>query len=80
LKDYFSYEAGLAFQMTDRFRPAILVKGATAPSEYTSALAELRFKTIYRLTGRASLEGFLAAGLAESSPDFGAGISVFYDF
>jgi hypothetical protein len=80
LKDFVSYEGGVAYQVTDRFRPAVLVKGATAPSDYSSSLAEARLKADYRLTGRASIEGYLTAGLTGDSSDFGAGISVFYDF
>lgn len=80
LKDYFSYEAGLAYQMTDRFRPSLLVMGATAPSDFSSAIAEVRLKTGFRLTGRAGLEAYLATGLTSQSPDFGAGVAVFYEF
>jgi hypothetical protein len=80
LKNYVSYEAGVGFQVTDRFRPTILLMGATAPSDYSSSLAEARIKASYRLTGRASLEGYLGAGLTSQSSDFGAGIAFFYEF
>jgi hypothetical protein len=80
LKDFVSYEGGVAYQVSDRFRPTVLVKGATAPSDYSSSLAEARLEADYRLTGRAGIESYLAAGLTGDSSDFGAGISVFYDF
>lgn len=80
LKDYLGYEAGVGFQVTDRFRPTLLVIGATSPSEFSSGIAEVRGKVNFRLTGRAGLEGYLATGIADASPDFGAGAAVFYDF
>jgi hypothetical protein len=80
LKDYLAYEAGVGFQVTDRFRPALVVIGATSPSVFSSAIAEVRAKVNYRLTGRAGLEGYLATGIADVSPDFGAGATIFYDF
>lgn len=80
LKNYVSYEAGIAYQVTDRFRPALLVRGVTAPSGYSSALAEVRLKSSYRLSGRISLEAYLGTGLTSQSQDFGAGVSLFYDF
>ena len=80
LKNYVSYEAGVGFQVTDRFRPTILMMGATAPSDNSSSLAEARIKASYRLTGRASLEGYLGAGLTSQSSDFGAGVALFYEF
>jgi hypothetical protein len=80
LKDYLGYEAGVGYQVTDRFRTTLLVIGATPPSEFSSAIAEVRGKVNFRLTGRAGLEGYLATGIADNSPDFGAGAAVFYDF
>jgi hypothetical protein len=80
LKNFFSYEAGIGYQLTDRIRPTLLALGATAPSDDSSDIAEARFKINYRLTGRASAEGYLAAGLTNGSSDFGTGLSVFYDF
>jgi len=80
LKDYLGYEAGVGFQVTDRFRPTLLVIGATSPSEFSTAIAEVRGKVNYRLTGRASLEAYLATGIADDSPDFGTGAAIFYDF
>jgi hypothetical protein len=80
LKNFFSYEAGIGYQLTDRIRPTLLALGATAPADDSSDIAEARLKINYRLTGRASAEGYLAAGLTNGSCDFGTGLSVFYDF
>lgn len=80
LKNFVSYEAGVACQITDRFLPSLIVKGASAPSDFSSPIAEVRLKSSFRLTGRASVEGYLGTGLTSQSPDFGAGLAVFYDF
>lgn len=80
LKDFFSYEAGVGYQVTDRFQSNLALLGATEPAEGASDLLETRVKITYRLSGRGSLEGYLAAGLTSGSPDFGAGVAAFYDF
>jgi hypothetical protein len=80
LMDYLGYEAGVGCQLTDRLRSTLLVIGATPPSAFSSAIAEVRAKVNYRLTGRAGLEGYVGAGISNASPDFGAGASLFYDF
>jgi hypothetical protein len=56
------------------------MQGATELTDLSTGLLETRLKLAYRLTGRASIEGFAAAGLTSGSPDFGAGISASYDF
>ena len=56
------------------------MKGASDLTDLSSGLLETRLKLGYRLTGRAGVEGFLAAGLTSGSPDFGAGLSMSYDF
>lgn len=80
LKDFFSYEAGLSWQMTDRLLSSAALLGATKPVEGASDLLEARLKLAYRLTAKSHFEGYLAAGLTNSSPDFGAGVAAFYSF
>ena len=80
LKDFISYEGGVGYQVTDRLLTTLLMKGATDLADLSSGLMETRLKLGYRLTGRAGVEGFLAAGLTSGSPDFGAGLSMSYDF
>jgi hypothetical protein len=78
-KDYLSYEAGLGRQFTPSLYAAILGRGATAPAEDSDAPFEGRLKGVYAFDSMA-LEGYVAAGLSDASPDFAAGLAVFYDF
>ncbi|WP_237560665.1 transporter [Geobacter anodireducens] len=78
-KDYLSYEAGLGRQFTPSLYAAILGRGATAPAEDSDAPFEGRLKGVYAV-GSMALEGYVAAGLSDASPDFAAGLTVFYDF
>jgi hypothetical protein len=80
LKDFLSYEGGIGYQVTDRLLTTLLMQGATELTDLSSGLLETRLKLAYRLTGRAGVQGFLAAGLTSGSPDFGAGVSMSYDF
>jgi len=80
LKDFLSYEGGIGYQVTDRLLTTLLMQGASDLTDLSSGLLETRLKLAYRLTGRAGIQGFLAAGLTSGSPDFGAGVSMSYDF
>ena len=80
LKDFFSYEAGLGYQITDRFLSNLALLGATKPVEGASDLLEARVKLAYRLSAKSRIEGYLAAGLTNGSPDFGTGVAAFYAF
>lgn len=80
LKNYFSYNGGIGYQLTENIEPMLMVKGATAPSDYSSELLELRARIIWALTGSTSLDLFGSRGIASSSPDYGGGIAVIYSF
>ncbi|TFG92183.1 MAG: hypothetical protein E4H15_04275, partial [Syntrophobacterales bacterium] len=80
LKDFFCYEAGLGYQVTGRFLANLALLGATKPVEGASDLLEARVKLAYRLSAKSRIEGYLAAGLTDGSPDFGTGVAAFYTF
>lgn len=80
LKDFVSFEGGVGYQATDRLLAAVLLQGASEVAAGSSELLETRLKLNYRLTGRAGIQGFVAAGLTSGSPDFGTGMSLSYDF
>ncbi|HLA49627.1 MAG TPA: hypothetical protein VJ000_00385, partial [Thermodesulfovibrionia bacterium] len=80
LKDYLNYRAGAGYQVTDKFHPMLMLKGATSPAESATDLLEARLRLIYQASKRTGIEGYLARGFATSSPDYGAGLAVFYDF
>lgn len=80
LKNYFSYQAGLGYRLTDKLRPSLILKGAESPSDNSPALLEGRLKLACRMTDAAGLSAYLAKGLANGSPDFGAGVALSFDF
>jgi long-subunit fatty acid transport protein len=80
LKNYFSYTGGIGYQLTENIEPMVMVNGATAPSDYSSELLELRARLIWSLTHKISLDLYGSKGLADSSPEYGGGIAVIYSF
>jgi hypothetical protein len=80
LKNYFSYTAGIGYQFTKSIEPMFAVKGATAPSSYSGSLLEARAMVIWTLTDTTSLDLYGSRGIADSSPDYGGGLSVLYSF
>lgn len=80
LKNYLSYRAGAGYQVTDKFRPMLMLKGFTSPAEGTTDLLEARLRLIYQASKRTGIEGFLARGLTTSSPDYSTGLAIFYNF
>lgn len=80
LNNYFSYTGGVGYQLTGQFEPMVLVKGATAPSDYSSELLEVRIRAIWSLSRSTALDMFVSRGIADSSPEYGSGIAVIYSF
>jgi hypothetical protein len=80
LRNFMTYNAGVAWQISDRFRPIVYIKGATPPADNSSSLLEVRMKLKYQATKQTGIEGYLAKGGTSSSPDYGSGFAVYYDF
>lgn len=80
LRNYLAYHAGVGYQVTGNLRPLLLVKGATPPAAGVGSLLEVRLKLKYQATSHTGLEGYLAKGITTSSPDYGSGVSLYYDF
>jgi hypothetical protein len=80
VKNYLYYYAGGGYQVTDRFRPMFFLKGSTATVEGASSLLEARLRAKYQLTKHTGLDGYLAKGIQKSSPDYGMGLAVYYEF
>lgn len=76
LNDYLSWTAGVGYEITEGFRPMLILKGATAPSTYSGNLLEARAGIFWSLSPRTGLELYASRGLAASSPDYGGGIAV----
>lgn len=41
---------------------------------------EMRIKMKYLATLQTGIEGYVAKGVTRSSPDYGCGLAIFYDF
>lgn len=80
LKNYLYYSAGAGYQLSDSFRPMLILKGSTEPVAGVDPLLEARVKLRYQSSKQVGLEGYLAKGITKSSPEFGTGIAVYYDF
>ena len=80
LKNYLYYTIGAGYQVTEKFRPMFILKGSTATVEGIDPLMEARLNLKYQTTQHVGIEGYLAKGITASSPDYGTGLAVFYDF
>ena len=80
LRNYMAYNAGVGYQVAESFRPILLIKGATSPADGASSLLEVRLKLKYQATNHTGIEGYVAKGITTNSPDYGTGLSVYYDF
>ncbi|WP_298272122.1 transporter [Geobacter sp.] len=80
VKDYLYYYAGGGYQLTDRLRPMLLVKGSSPTVEGASSLLEARLRVRYQLTEHTGIDGYLAKGIAQGSPDYGTGLAIYYEF
>ena len=80
LKDYLSYNAGTGYIIGERFLPMFVLKGSEAPVEGASDLLEMRIKLKYLATSQTGIEGYVAKGVTRSTPDYGSGLAIFYDF
>lgn len=80
VKDYLYYYAGGGYQLTDRLRPMLFVKGSSPTVEGASPLLEARLRVKYQLTEHTGIDGYLAKGIEKASPDYGTGLAIFYEF
>lgn len=80
LKNYMTYNTGVGYQIAESFRPTLLIKGTTPPAEGASSLLEVRLKLKYQATSHTGIDGYVARGLTTNSPDYGTGLSIYYDF
>lgn len=80
LRNMMTYNAGVAWQVSDRFRPILFIKGATPPADNSGSLLEVRMKLKYQASAHTGIEVYAAKGVTDNSPDYGSGLAVFYDF
>ncbi|WP_298437038.1 transporter [Geobacter sp.] len=80
VKDYLYYYAGGGYQLTERLRPMLFVKGSSPTVEGASPLLEARLRVRYQLTEHTGIDGYLAKGIEKASPDYGTGLALSYEF
>lgn len=80
LKEYWSYEVGLGYALTDRLRPGLSLWGATEPAEDVGSLLEGKAQLSYRTGSSSAIGVYVMKGLATSSPDMGTGFFFFWNF
>lgn len=80
VKNYLYYYAGGGYQVGERLRPMLLVKGSTTTTEGGGPLLEVRLRTKYQISTHLGLDGYLAKGIETASPDYGLGLAVSYQF
>ncbi len=80
LKNYLYYTLGAGYQVTDALRPMFILKGSTATVAGGEPLLEAHLKLKYQATKHTGLEGYVAKGITTSSPDYGTGLYVYYNF
>jgi hypothetical protein len=80
LRNYMTYNVGVAYQINDKFVPALLINGTSPPSDGTSSFLEIRLRLKYQMTKHTSIDGFISKGITTFTPEFGTGMAVFYNF
>ena len=80
VRNYLSYYAGGGYQLSERWRPMLLLKGNTPSVEGGTAQMEARLQVRHQLTNSVGIDGYLSKGMTSTSPDYGTGLSVSYDF
>lgn len=80
LKDFWTCNGGLGYQVTGRFQPMVMLKSSGPLAEGAGSLLEARLRLKYQATQHTGIEGYLGKGLTTSTSDYGTGLAVFYDF
>jgi len=78
--NYWTFLASASYRLTDTLRPGVSLSGGTAAFDEASDPLEAKLKLSYWPSERGSLGGYLATGLSDGSPDFGAGFFGFVSF
>jgi hypothetical protein len=80
LRDFQIYEGGAGYQLGDELLPILSIWGTSSPAVGSSAQLEARVNLSYRLSGSSGISGYALKGLTDSSPDFGVGGSLYFNF
>ena len=80
VKNYFNYYFGGGYQLSDWLRPMVFIKGSSPTVEGASSLMEARLRVKCQISKHTGIDGYLAKGITTSSPDYGMGVAVFYEF
>jgi hypothetical protein len=79
-RNYLNYYAGAGYQLTERLRTMMLLKGTTPTVNGAASQLEARLRVKYQFVKHTGIDGYLAKGITTASPDYGMGLAVFYEF
>jgi len=80
LKDYPEAGVGVGYSLTKYLFPVVSLWGASAPSDESSSLLEATLELNILTSKSVSMQIYGTKGLADSSPDYGVGGSIFWLF
>ncbi len=80
LRNYTTFNAGVGYQVSSRFRPTISVRGSTPMTDGSGYWVETNLDLFYLVARHTGIEGYVGTGLTAGSPDYGTGLSVYYEF
>lgn len=80
VKNYLYYNAGVGYQIGERLRPMLMLKGSTPPVEGASSQLEARLRVKYQISEHTGIDGYVSKGINTSSPDYGTGLAFCLDF
>ena len=80
VKDYLNYYAGGGYQLTERLRSMLFIKGSSPTVAGAASPIEVRFKGKYQMMKNTGMDGYLSKGISTASPDYGVGLAIYYEF
>ena len=80
VRNYFNYYVGAGYQVSERLRPMVLLKGTSPTVNGASSQLEARLRVKYQFAKHTGIDGYLAKGITTASPDYGMGLAVYYEF
>lgn len=79
-QNYWSYDLSLGYDVTDKLRPGIALKGNTAAFKDADDSQLLEFNLNFWPVSRIRLETYFSLGMSDAAPDYGTGAEIFIDF
>lgn len=78
--NYWSYQASAGYALSQKLSCGLALSGATAAFADANNALEVQLKVDYLTSPKGSVGGYLAKGLSNGSPDYGAGVYAAINF